>query len=41
MLQDQISTFFPAIKGGFESEDFEEFSVAKINILNHHPEQKV
>ena len=28
-------------KGGFKSEDTKEFFVAKINIPNHYPEQKI
>ena len=28
-------------KGGFKSEDTEEFFFAKINIPNHYPEQKI
>ena len=28
-------------KGGLKSEDTEEFFIAKINIPNHYPEQKI
>ena len=29
------------VKGGFKSEDTEEFFRCKINIPNHYPEQKI
>ena len=32
---------FSNTKDGFKSEDTEEFFVAKINIPNHYPEQKI
>ena len=38
LLKNRIEEIF---KGGFKSEDTEDFFVAKINIPNHYPEQKI
>ena len=41
MIQKIFSDPDAPFKGGFKSEDTEKIFIAKINIPNHYPEQKI